>query len=333
VTGVQTCALPIWLLQAKLWICPEGEFTTTALSYLKAGVKPDTSFKQHQQKLVWLSDCWAARDIRQPVLDEVIYTFHKSNTSGDFDGYDYLSVFLQTRQKQVGEASEDEFLHQWLVHAMGPETSWKKRMDAWVATRYGSGGSFNDRQAYCVGQTIEEMTRKEGLLSMGMKMAARVGLSENEAWMGNQLYNMSRLATNGTEDALTFLDATHALSEAPTYLSFKATNQREHPLSQLVKNLREKPTVLADVKKKIQSRTPQTFGCDILLAMLQENVPAALTETLKKRREDLKQIPQERVTTFTAMLKTAIPALNNPATADAALLQALEPLLDRKSVV
>ncbi|SKA77879.1 Tetratricopeptide repeat [Prosthecobacter debontii] len=320
-----------WLLQAKLWTCPEEDFTSTALSYLKTGVKLDTSFKQHQQKLVWLSDCWAARDIRNPVLDEVIYTFHKSNTSGDYDGYDYLSVFLQTRRKQVAGASEDEFLHQWLISALGAETSWKKRMDTWVTTRYGNGGAFNDRQAYCTGQTIEDMTRKEGLLSIGMKLAAMIGLSENETWMGNQIYSMSSVAANGADETLTFLDAIHALSEAPTYLSFKATHRREHPLTELVKNLRDKPSLLAEVKKKIQARTPQTFGSDILLAMLQENVPATLTEALKKRREDLKKIPPERANTFNALLKTAIPALNNPATADAALVQALAPLLEKET--
>lgn len=315
----------IYRLQTRLWAAPAEEFASLASSYAKVTPANANNSFGPQRQLMRLIDHCVERQLPGTVLDSTILATQKTS-SGGYSTYYYLPSFLAMRQKLAPEADMDAFLKQWLTATLGPESNWEKRMNNWVTNWYSRGGNSNDRPAYNVGQTLQQILDEEGAMSVGLKLASMTGLTKNEAWLANNIYQMRSNVTRNSSDALAFLEAINAFSEVDTFMTLQSS-RANHPLTEIIQSVRGKPAILKELREAMAKRQPRTFGTDMVEAMLKEDTAIAASQVAKKRAEQLKTVRPERVATLTALFKSNIPSLKTPETADPDLLKALAPLL------
>ena len=315
----------IYRLQSRLREATAEEFSALANTYAKTTWPNSNSSYGPQRQLIWLVDRCVERQLPGTVLDSAILASQKTSSNG-YSTYYYLPSFMAMRQKQAPEAPIEDFLKQWLTASLGPETGWEKRMNTWVTNWFSRGGNSNDRPAYNVGQTLQQILDEEGSLSLGLKVASMIGLTKNEAWLANNIYQMRSNVTRNSADVLAFLEATNAFSEVDTFMTLQSS-RANHPLTEIIQSVRGKPTVLAELREAMAKRQPRTFGTDMVEGMLKDDTSAALSNVAKKRAEELKAVRPERVATLTALFKSNIPSLKTPETADPELIKALAPLL------
>lgn len=311
-------------LQNQLWTCPGEDFPKLAQKYVRQVSQNSRSIEQ-QQNLLWLADCLMERELPVPLMDQVIVEGQKQ-LGQEYNSYSYLASYLKMRALRSPETGMETFLASWLKSLLGAEEGWSRRMDAWVKSNYG-GGNMTDLPAYCLGQTISTMLRQPGSLSSGLMLARLSGLMSNETWVVQHVYGISNEVVNDSRDTLAFLEVINALKEAEDFMTINGTGNRQHPLTYVVSGLRGKPDILAEVREDLAKIQPRTFGVEVVEALLSDTTAGNLGAVMKKRKEDLKKIPQERVAGVTTLLKDHLSALKNQTLADEDLLKALEPLL------
>lgn len=309
---------------AEIWTCPAESFGAQALGFVRVQ-SPTAPGSGPQRQVSWLIDRWDERQIPGAVLDEAVLTVQKSAANG-YNPSSYFPELLAVRAKLAPDLSADDFLESWLTATLGARGSRKKRMDTWMINQYGSSGA-NDRQAYNVSQTITHLLEQPGMVGVALKMAGMVGLTENQRWFSNYQYNIQRQASQNRQDAMAYLKAINALSEAPQFMTLSVIVNRQHPLTRVINDLRRKPDLMTEVRADVAAVKPRTFGTEIVEALLKEDASGSVAGVIRRRSADMKLIPPDHIAAVSTLLKDHLPALKNRETADPELIKALEPIL------
>jgi tetratricopeptide (TPR) repeat protein len=308
--------------QWGLWSCKPEEFIQKAKVYLTTTSGRSNSGYGNDPHLVWVIDRWEERGIAGTPLDELFATSLKT-ARGFGEGY-AVAHYLAARRRLRPDAAVEPFLVQLISGALGSnQDAWPKALSATIDARYGRGGSMNNPSAYTLLQIIDNLIRKPATFGAGLQLATLVGATDNPNWTRNSSYNMTNV-TKSSEHVLASLGALGWLG-APEQLILPNDPSCLQVL--FVKKVRESRDTMIDLRPKLASLKQRTFGVELCEAFLQDSPGGPLSALLKRRAADVAKIPVKSGPAFISLLKSQIPALGQPATADPALVKALDPLL------
>ena len=307
--------------QLAVWSCPPEAFVHNAKTYLTTASRLGSNYGD-EPHLVWLIDRWVERGIEGLPLDEILAGSMKQNRSFS-EGY-AISHYLGLRQQLRPEAGMEPFFARIISGALGNDQStWAKTMKSTIDTRYGRGGSYNNAAAYSLLRVMDSMIRKPATFGAGLQMASLVGATSDPNWMSNSSYSMNAVVKS-PEHAFAAL-GTMGWMGAAEHVSLPEDPNCLQVL--FFKKLRENRDTMRDLRLKFAEMKQRTFGVELCEALLQDVPAGPLSAMLKRRAADVVKIPEKSGPSFIALLKTHITALNQPATADPALVKALDPLL------
>lgn len=307
--------------QLTVWSCPPEAFVHNAKTYLATASRLGSNYGD-EPHLVWLIDRWVERGIEGLPLDEILAGSMKQNRSFS-EGY-AISHYLGLRQQLRPEAGMEPFFARIISGALGNnQSTWAQTMKSTIDTRYGRGGSYNNAAAYSLLRVMDSMIRKPATFGAGLQMASLVGATSDPNWMSNSSYSMNAVVKS-PEHAFAALGnmgwmgaAEHvSLPEDPNCLQVV-----------FFKKLRENRDTMRDLRLKLVDMKQRTFGVEFCEALLQDVPAGPLSAMLKRRASDVEKIPVKSGPAFMGLLKSQITALNQPATADPALVKVLAPLL------
>ncbi|MBN8420372.1 MAG: hypothetical protein J0L73_15745 [Verrucomicrobia bacterium] len=307
--------------QLNVWSCPPEAFVQSAKTFLTTASRVSSNYGE-EPHLVWLIDRWGERAIEGLPLDEIIAGSMKQNRSFS-EGYS-VSHYLGLRQQLRPEAGMEPFFARIISGALGnDQNTWAKTMKSTIDTRYGRGGSYNNPSAYSLLRIIDSMIRKPATFGAGLQMATLVGATSDPNWTANSSSSMSRVLKSpeysfAALSTMGWMGAAENLSlpEDPNCLQIL-----------FFKKLRENRDTLRDLRPKLAGMKQRTFGVELCEALLQDVPAGPLSAMLKRRAADVAKLPEKSAPAFMSLLKSQIPALNQPSGADPALVKVLDPLL------
>lgn len=307
--------------QLAVWSCPPEAFVHNAKTYLTTASRGGSNYGD-EPHLVWLVDRWVERGIEGLPLDEILAGSMKQNRSFS-EGY-AISHYLGLRQQLRPEAGMEPFFARIISGALGNDQStWSKTMKSTIDTRYGRGGSYNNAAAYSLLRVMDSMIRKPATFGAGLQMASLVGATSDPNWMSNSSYSMNAVMKS-PQHAFAALGTMGWLGAA------EHVSLPEDPNCLQVlffKKLRENRDTMRDLRPKIAGMKQRTFGVEFCEALLQDAPAGPLSAMLKRRAADVEKIPVKSGPAFMALIKSQITALNQPASADPALVKVLAPFL------
>ncbi|WP_395735313.1 hypothetical protein [Prosthecobacter sp.] len=308
--------------QWNVWSCKPEEFVQKAKTFFTTVSGRGSSGYGNDPYLVWLVDRWEERGIAGTPLDELMAgSLKQSRNFGE--GY-ATSHYLAARRRLRPDAAVGPFLLQVITGALGSnQSSWAKNMSSTIDARYGRGGSLSNPSAYTLLQIIDSLIRKPATFGAGLQMASLVGAVENPNWTRNVGYNMTAVVKS-PEHTLSGLEALGWLG-APEEVILPNDPSCLQVL--FLKKVRENRDSMAGLRVKLAAMKQRTFGVELCEAFVQDAPGGPLTALVKRRAADVAKIPVKSGPAFISLLKTQIPALGQPATADPALVKALDPLL------
>ena len=320
--AMERSQFPVLRAQAKVWTCAPEEFGAAAEAFMRiaGGAAGNPSLRQ-TANAVWLVDRWQERKIPGPVLDKAMLSVIK-NASGYNEG-SYLHLYLKARRAMAPDADAAEFMKQMLITSLGAqEDRWAARMSTFANTRYGRGGSYNDRDAYNVGMILSVLAERMETKGVAARAAILTGLINHGDWVRNTLgRNFNDIGKNA-ELSIDFLKQSEFLNEAAT---IRVVNEQNmvHSLFSTARQTPESRKTLAEALKGVELRT---FGVNLAEALLQQNVDAALTAFIKSHKAEFATVPQDRIQGLASLIKLNVPATKNLNTLDPSLKEAWQPI-------
>jgi tetratricopeptide (TPR) repeat protein len=314
--------LSILRAQLNVWSCKPEDFVANARAYLTSAIIPGSSNYGDESRLIWLVDRWVERGIEGLPLDDMIATSLKQNRSFG-EGY-AVTLYLAIRQQLHPEAEMRLFLTQVISGALGPkQDSWSKIMKSTLDAYYGRGGSMNNAAAYTMIQIINNLIGKPATFGAGLQMAALVGATENPNWTRNSAYRMASVM-KFPDHAFATLGALGWLGTAEQLILPEDPNCLH---VECIKKIREHRDTMQELRSRLAALKQRTFGVELCGALLQDAPGGPLSALLKARAADVARLPEKSGPAFIGLIKSQIPALNQPATADPALVKVLDSLL------
>ncbi|MCX6848798.1 MAG: hypothetical protein NTY98_07745 [Verrucomicrobia bacterium] len=308
--------------QLGVWSCPPEAFAHNAKTFLVTASRVSSNYGD-EPNLVWLIDRWVERGIEGLPLDEIVAGSMKQNRNFS-EGY-AIAHYLGLRQQLRPEAGMEPFFARIISGALGNDQStWAKTMKSTIDTRYGRGGSYNNAAAYSLLRVMDGMIRKPATFGAGLQMASLVGATSDPNWMSNSSYSMNAVVKS-PEHAFAAL-STMGWMGAAEHVSLPEDPNCLQVL--FFKKLRENRDTMRDLRPKLADLKQRTFGVELCEALLQDVPAGPLSAMLKRRAADVEKIPVKSGPAFMGLLKSQITALNQPATADPALVKVLAPFLD-----
>ncbi|WP_395745810.1 tetratricopeptide repeat protein [Prosthecobacter sp.] len=312
-------------LRAKLnvWSCPPDAFAQNAKTFLTTvGGRSNSGFGD-EQNVMWLIDRWEERKIEGLPLDELIAgSLKQSRGFGDGSA---VARYLDLRQQQHPEAGLTKFLTRLVSNVLGADqNAWPSAMKSTLDSYYGGGGSLNNPSAYTLLRVINGLIRKPATFGAGLQMATLVGAVGHSGWT----------RSNGSSMTAAMKSPEHAFATLGSLGWLGAADQMilpENPAClqvEFIKQTRENRDVMQDLRVRLAALKQRTFGVELCEALMQEAPGGPVAAVLKRRAADIALIPEKSGPAFMAVIKAQIPALNQPATADPALVKALGPLYD-----
>lgn len=307
--------------RVRVWTCEPQDFSGAAETFLRTTMSGSSgSGYRHLEHAVWLVDRWEERKIGGPVLDKAMTSVMK-NTSNYNEG-SYLQLYLEARAKLAPEADTAAFVREILAASLGSQQNrWQERMSAFVSTRYGRGGSYNDRDAYNVGTMLSSLAERPKTKAAALQGAILTGLINHGDWVRNTLAQYINEVGEDASLSMAFLQEAGFFNEAAT---IRVLNEQ-----QIVHNIFSAVRGKSEVRKAMNEALkakPRSFGVELAEVMLQQDVDAAFTEFIKRRSADLATIPADRVPGLASLIRLNVPATKNIATLDPVMKEALKPI-------
>ncbi|MFC5453522.1 tetratricopeptide repeat protein [Prosthecobacter fluviatilis] len=309
--------------QLAVWSCSPEAFVNNARTYLAAMSGRSTSSYAADQNLVWLMDRWQERGIGGAPLDELLATSMKQN-NGFGEGY-AVTHYIAVRQQMRPESGMTPFLTRLVSATLGADSSaWSKAMNSMVSVYYGGGGgSISNPPAYSMLRVISNAIRRPATFGTGLQMASLVGIADNPTWSRNSASSMVAVLKS-PDHAFSALGALGWLDSAEQMLLPEDPDCMQ---VEFIKKVRENRETMQDLRSKLAAVKQRTFGVELCESLLQDAPSGPLSALLKRRAADVAKIPAKSGPAIMALIKLQIPALNQPAGADPALVKVLDPLL------
>lgn len=308
--------------QWSVWSCAPETFAQKAKAYLTTVSARGSSSYGEDPYMVWLVDRWHERDIEGLPLDELCASSLKQMRSFN-SGY-AVSHYILTRQQMRPTEALEPWLLRLISNALGSsQSAWAKSMRSTIDSRYGAGGSLNNPATYSLIQIIDNLMRKPGTFGAGLQMASLIGATDNPNWIRNNSFSMANM-TKSAGSAFTILGSLGLMGPAEQLILPEDPNCLQ---VQFIKKLRESRDVMSELRPKFAALKQRTFGAELCETLMQDTPGGPLSALLKRRAADVAKIPEKSGTAFMALLRWQIPALNQPAGADPALIKVLDPFL------
>jgi tetratricopeptide (TPR) repeat protein len=308
--------------QLNVWSCNPESFIQNAKTLLTTLSGRSSSSYAGDQNLVWLIDRWAERGIEGLPLDEIMAASMKQ-TNGFGEGY-AVSHYLTLRQQMRPDSGLAPFLTQLISGTLGGDQStWGKAMQSTITAYYGGGGSMGNASAYTLLRVINNLVRRPETFGAGLQMASLVGATDSPSWSRS---NTSRMTTvmKSPVHAFAALGALGWLEPAEKLVLPEDPNCLQ---LDFIKKVRENRDTMLGLRSRLAALTQRTFGMELCEALLQDAPGGMLSALLKRRAADVAKLPEKSGPAIMALIKLQIPALNQPAVADPALVKVLDPIL------
>ncbi|WP_294396713.1 hypothetical protein [Prosthecobacter sp.] len=308
--------------QLNVWSCSPDAFAQNAKTFLTALSGRSSASYAGDQNLVWLIDRWVERGIEGLPLDEIIASSLKLN-SGFSEGY-AVTHYLALRQQMSPESGLATFLTRLIAGTLGSnQTTWDKAMKSTINAYYGGGGSMSNPSAYTLLRVINNLMRTPATFGAGLQMASLVGATEHPNWSRRTTSSMAAVMKSSEHafaalGALGWMETAEkmVLPEDPSCLQVE-----------FIKKVRENRDTMLGLRSRLAALKQRTFGMELCEALLQDAPGGPLSALLKRRAADVAKLPEKSGPAMMALIKVQIPALNQPAGADPALVKVLDPLL------
>ena len=313
-------SLALLRAQKDLLFSSHEDFAAKAKALLTLSNRSNNS----EATVIWLTDRWVERDVPGTPLDPLVLEQYRVG-NGNFSDAQDLVHYLTTRAKVRPEADEKAFGHALTQTFLGKDpASWPKSLESTLQARYGRGGSYSNQKAYTYTGLVSNLLRQPEGIAIGMHLATISGQTEHSGWASSNSYRIISAAKNKAR-AVSAFRAMGWLGEADSLQVESSSTGLRHRV------LREAGTAnastKADVRPQLLALKPQTFGTELVAAFLSDNPAPDLSSLLKRRAADLAKVPESSRAGLATLIKSKIPALSAPATADQALVTALKPLL------
>ncbi len=308
--------------QLNVWSCKPEAFVQNAKTFLTTTSGRSSSSYAGDQNLMWLIDRWEERGIEGLPLDEMLSTGMKQ-ASGYGEGY-AVTHYLALRQQMRPESGMLPFLTRLISGTLGSDqTAWDKAMRSTINAYYGNGGSMSSSSAYTLLRVINNLIRKPATFGAGLQMASLVGATDHPNWSRNNSSSMAAVMKS-SEHAFAALGALGWMESAEQMVLPEDPNCMQ---VEFIKKVRESRDTMQELRSRLAALKPRTFGLELCEALLQDAPGGPLSALLKRRAADVAKLPEKSGPAFMALIKLQIPALNQPAGADPALVKVLDPLL------
>ncbi len=308
--------------QLNIWTCTPDAFVHNVKAFLTTVSGRGSSSSAGDQNLVWLMDRWEERGIEGLPLDEIIATSLKQN-SGYGDGY-AVTNYLALRQRMRPESGLTPFLIRLISGLLGNNhNAWAKAMKGTINANYGGGGYVSNPPASTLLQITNNLIRKPATFGAGVQLASLLGATESPNWARNSSSSMTAVLKS-SEHAMAALGALGWLDTAEKMVMPEDPNCLQVEFIKLVRENRE---TMQELRSRLAALKQRTFGVELCEAFLQETPGGPLSAMLRRRAADVAKIPEKSGLAIMTLIKLQIPALNQPAGADPALVKVLDPLL------
>ncbi len=314
-------SLTLLRAQHQVLTCAPEDFPDKAKAFITAATRQGDR-NGAEPHFVWLTDRWEERKLPGTPLDQLILDSTKA------DGRNYtapygLIHYLDIRSRLRPELDSKDFLRQAAQTLLGPDPAkWPGVLKASLDSYYGGGGSYTP-VGYSFIEFVGSLMRKPDTLADAMHLAKLTGMSNHSGWSSNNVSNITRIAKTKA-GALPVLRATGWLEEAEELRIEPDAGALSHKVLAAL-------STSADVKQALRPQLaalqPQTFGVEFVSACLSDNPGPSLSALLKRRAPDIAKVPEQSRSGLAILIKSKVAALRTPATADKALVEALQPLL------
>lgn len=308
--------------QLNVWSCNPEAFANNAKTFLTTISGRSSSSFAEDQNLVWLIDRWGERGIEGLPLDEILATSMKQS-GGYSEGY-AVSHYLALRQQMHPKSGMLPFLTRLISGALGADQStWGKAMQSTINAYYGGGGSMGNASAYTLIEIINNLIRKPVTFGAGLQMASLVGATDHPSWSRSNSSSMAAVMKS-SDHAFAALGALGWMETAEKMILPEDPNCLQ---VEFIKKVRENRETMQELRSRLAALKERTFGTELCETLLQDVPGGPLSALLKRRAADVAKLPEKSGTAIMALIKLQIPALNQPAGADPALVKVLDPLL------
>jgi|GEM_PF-2334872 len=313
-------------LFAALWTVTAGDYTTAAKGYVLAA-----SIGNYYGASNASIDCLEFAMSRKLPSETVDALFEELNRLSTRQDGDVLGWYLRARISDSA-APEDmlPLVNRSIEKLIGPEAGWGKRMAAYAERYYDSNRSGpTDQEAYAVSDLVENLLDDGQTFALGARLAAQLGLMQHDTWRLNNVDTAIAGIAGSPADMYAFLQTSPMLGAAETFGTWGGT--RDSPLLRLVSELKSRTKERGELLALLEKHQPQTFGVELVQAVLTADPAPPLSAMLKRRAADTPKIPKERLPEVTRLITNYLPAVKQPANLDPALKKALEPLMAAQS--
>lgn len=315
--AVPTAQLKWLQLYAQLWTCSESDFGSAATAVLKLPTRNNAVGRPQAEMASFMDvvECWQRRQLSAEHLDGHVVAEVKKNPRS-YNQPTWMIAYLEGRKADVKETYE--FSLKLMEAMLGPEQTWKQRMTGYTNARYGSGSSFNDASAYRAGEFVNGLSQSSNVAT-GVLLAEKSGLMEHENWRQNFLRSAADKIGSDANACMDLLKSLPLFGEVDQFTTWGAQKRsgNNSGLMTIVNAIGNKAAVRDAVVKSIQELPNPTFGSDVVLAMLQKDTSAALTQALVKRSAELATLPPVRHAEMAELIKKTIKGDIDPQLHDA----------------
>ncbi|WP_395732226.1 tetratricopeptide repeat protein [Prosthecobacter sp.] len=199
----------------------------------------------------------------------------------------------------------------------------------------------NNRET-SVHRLLTALARVPQMLHTTIALAEQEGFSQSSNWTSN-LHSFVLQSLHQRENIRFIFSGTPWVAEAAEFRDFKSENNQEPTLLSSIIYRIETSSELQPVVHDILKKQPATFGTELLVAFLQRSPdddtdarsfhssrhPDAsfILSFIQKRRDDFARLKPESAANLLAMLNARMPDLDQKLEQDAALKEALQPLI------
>jgi hypothetical protein len=199
----------------------------------------------------------------------------------------------------------------------------------------------------CVIRLLRALIRVPQLLHTTLDLADQEGISQSRGWTSN-LRSYMEESLNRPEKVRFVFSGTPWVAEASDFRDPKSDNSQEPTLLSNLINQIEYSNDLRSSVHEFLTKQPTTFGTELLLAFL-HRAPGDTTNSrsfyntkrpddsailafIQKRQDEFARLQPNSAANLLAMLNARMPDLDQKSDQDAALKQALQPLINATAV-
>jgi len=199
----------------------------------------------------------------------------------------------------------------------------------------------------CVIRLLRALIRVPQLLHTTLDLADQEGISQSRGWTSN-LRSYMEESLNRPEKVRFVFTGTPWVAEASDFRDPKSDNSQEPTLLSSLINQIENSNDLRPAVHDFLAKQPATFGTELLLAFLHRSPSedkntrsfynskrpddSAILAFIQKRHADFARLQRESAANLLALLNARMPDLDQKSEHDAALKQALQPLISASAV-